>query len=127
MSSASAFLGAFALTIALPTPWSPSRSGTRAPAFRRASWRRYQLLAPPIARQPEQLRFRAASGLGVRIDCALLDGTTWDPGTTQAGGFEIEEESEAARVIREGREELDERAERWKEGDERGLTGGSHT
>lgn len=58
---------------------------------------------------------KIATGLGVRIDCALLDGITWTPGTTQAGGFKIEEESEAVRLIREGREELDERAERWKE------------
>jgi transcriptional regulator with XRE-family HTH domain len=63
---------------------------------------------------------KIATGLGVRIDCALLDGITWTSGTTQAGGFKIEEESEPVRLIREGREELDERAERWKKegGDE---------
>jgi hypothetical protein len=33
----------------------------------------------------------------------------------QAGGFKIEEESEAGRLIREGREELDKRTDRWKE------------
>jgi transcriptional regulator with XRE-family HTH domain len=60
---------------------------------------------------------KIATGLGVRIDCALLDGIFWTPGTTQAGGFKIEEESEAVRLIREGREALDERAERWKEDD----------
>jgi transcriptional regulator with XRE-family HTH domain len=57
---------------------------------------------------------KIATGLGVRIDCALLDGITWTLGTTQAGGFKIEEESEAVRLIRESREELDERTECWK-------------
>jgi transcriptional regulator with XRE-family HTH domain len=32
---------------------------------------------------------KIASGLGVRIDCALLDGITWTPSTTEAGGFTI--------------------------------------
>lgn len=30
---------------------------------------------------------KIASGLGVRIDCALLNGISWTPATTQAGGF----------------------------------------
>lgn len=82
---------------------------------------------------------KLASCLGIRIDCALLDGITWTPGTSQAGGFEIkslkerrrevrdqaarfrseqEEDGDAVRSIRESREELDERAERWKDNDE---------
>ena len=82
---------------------------------------------------------KLASGLGIRIDCALLDGITWTAGTSQAGGFEIKslkerrretgdrgarfraeqgEEGDAVRWIRESREELDERAERWKDNDE---------
>jgi transcriptional regulator with XRE-family HTH domain len=32
---------------------------------------------------------KIASGLGVRIDCALLDGIAWTPGTSEAGGFNI--------------------------------------
>lgn len=32
---------------------------------------------------------KIASGLGVRIDCALLGGITWTPGTTEAGAFTI--------------------------------------
>jgi transcriptional regulator with XRE-family HTH domain len=72
---------------------------------------------------------KIASGLGVRIDCALLDGITWTPGTTQAGGFKVksraerhqeamklaaaaragQEPTDAAELIRESREELDER------------------
>jgi len=32
---------------------------------------------------------KIASGLGVRIDCALLVGISWTPATTQAGGFSI--------------------------------------
>lgn len=74
---------------------------------------------------------KIASGLGVRIDCALLSGISWTPGTTEAGGFRIaspaeqhaaamelaaaaragqSEEVDAAELIREGREELDKRA-----------------
>ncbi len=34
---------------------------------------------------------KIASGLGVRIDCALLDGITWTPSTTEAGVFTLEE------------------------------------
>lgn len=72
---------------------------------------------------------KIASGLGIRIDCALLDGITWTPGTTQAGGFQVksrieqhreamelaaearagQKPSDAVELIREGREELDER------------------
>jgi len=66
---------------------------------------------------------KIASGLGIRIDCALLDGITWTPRTSQAGGFKIEEEeeSEAVRLIRDSREELDQRAERWMgDGEEEG-------
>lgn len=80
---------------------------------------------------------KIASGLGVKIDCALLDGITWTPGTTQAGGFKIKsrierhreameqaavaranqkEPSDAVQLVRESREELDQRTERWKEG-----------
>jgi transcriptional regulator with XRE-family HTH domain len=33
---------------------------------------------------------KIASGLGVRIDCALLDGISWTPATTQTGAFVIE-------------------------------------
>lgn len=32
---------------------------------------------------------KIASGLGVRMDCALLDGINWTPGTTRAGGFTL--------------------------------------
>lgn len=32
---------------------------------------------------------KIASGLGIRIDCALLDGISWTPGSAEAGGFEI--------------------------------------
>ncbi len=83
---------------------------------------------------------KLAAALGVRIDCALLDGITWTPGTSQAGGFEIKSRAErhreamelaadaragqgpsdAVREIREAREELDRRTERWKEGEEEG-------
>jgi transcriptional regulator with XRE-family HTH domain len=74
---------------------------------------------------------KISSGLGVRIDCALLDGITWTPSTTEAGGFTILSRAErhakamklaaAARegqtktfdvvkLVREGRDELEERA-----------------
>jgi transcriptional regulator with XRE-family HTH domain len=33
---------------------------------------------------------KIASGLGIRIDCALLDGIIWTPATTQAGSFTLE-------------------------------------
>jgi transcriptional regulator with XRE-family HTH domain len=32
---------------------------------------------------------KIASGLGIRIDCALLDGITWTPAITEAGAFTI--------------------------------------
>lgn len=32
---------------------------------------------------------KIATGLGVRIDCELLDGISWIPATTQAGGFTV--------------------------------------
>jgi transcriptional regulator with XRE-family HTH domain len=74
---------------------------------------------------------KIASGLGVRIDCALLNGITWTPSTTEAGRFTILSRVErhakamklaaAARegqtktfdvvkLVREGRDELEERA-----------------
>lgn len=37
---------------------------------------------------------KIASGLGVRIDCALLEGIAWTPGSTQAGGFKVEVHAE---------------------------------
>jgi transcriptional regulator with XRE-family HTH domain len=73
---------------------------------------------------------KIASGLGVRIDCALLDGITWTPGTREAGAFTVLSRSErhaaamertaalgashtktwdAAKLVREGREELERR------------------
>jgi transcriptional regulator with XRE-family HTH domain len=76
---------------------------------------------------------KIASGLGVRIDCKLLDGISWTPGTTEAGGFEIksriERHEEAMKraaalragqtktfdvveLVREGREELERRGQR---------------
>lgn len=70
---------------------------------------------------------KIASGLGIRIDCALLDGITWTPGTTQLGGFKVtsrierhrkamnlaadaragQKPSDAAALVREGRDELE--------------------
>lgn len=32
---------------------------------------------------------KTASGLGIRIDCTLLDGITWTAGTVEAGAFTI--------------------------------------
>jgi transcriptional regulator with XRE-family HTH domain len=32
---------------------------------------------------------KIASGLGIRVDCALLDGITWTPGSSQAGAFKL--------------------------------------
>jgi len=32
---------------------------------------------------------KIASGLGVRIDCALLDGIAWTPANTQPGAFRL--------------------------------------
>ena len=37
---------------------------------------------------------KIASGLGVRIDCALLAGINWTPATTEAGVFTILSRSE---------------------------------
>lgn len=34
---------------------------------------------------------KIASCLGVRIDCALLAGIAWTPGSTEAGAFTLEE------------------------------------
>lgn len=71
---------------------------------------------------------KVAAALGVRIDCALLDGITWTPGTTEAGTFILMTREErhaeamklaaaaragqtktvdAVELIREGRGELD--------------------
>lgn len=79
---------------------------------------------------------KIASGLGVRIDCKLLDGISWTPATTEAGGFKIKsrieqhrELMERAAKLREGQTETvdavqlvhearDEPAERWKDDDE---------
>jgi XRE family transcriptional regulator, regulator of sulfur utilization len=55
---------------------------------------------------------KIASGLGVRIDCALLDGITWTPATMQAGSFELESRIDAAADIRESRRELEGRGRR---------------
>jgi len=32
---------------------------------------------------------KISSGLGIRIDCILLDGIAWTPATTEAGAFTI--------------------------------------
>lgn len=79
---------------------------------------------------------KIATGLGVRIDCALLEGITWTPGTTLAGGFQIKSRieqhrelmkdaaglrarqkkpSDVAKAVNEARDELEQRTERWKE------------
>jgi len=81
---------------------------------------------------------KIASGLGVRIDCKLLDGISWTPATTEAGGFKIKSRIEqheelmeraaalrakqtktvdAVQLVHEARDELAERTERWKEED----------
>jgi transcriptional regulator with XRE-family HTH domain len=81
---------------------------------------------------------KIASGLGVRIDCKLLDGITWTPGATEGGGFQIKSRMEqhkelmeraaklregqtetvdAVQLVHEARDELAERTERWKEED----------
>ena len=44
---------------------------------------------------------KIASGLGIRIDCALLDGITWMLGTTQEGGFEIKPHVERRNEMRD--------------------------
>ena len=79
---------------------------------------------------------KIASGLGVRIDCKLLNGISWTPATTEAGGFKIKsrielheelmeraaalragqtETVDAVKLVDEARDELAERTERWKE------------
>lgn len=83
---------------------------------------------------------KIASGLGVRIDCKLLDGISWTPATTEAGGFKIKsrielhkelmeqdaalrarqkEPTDAVKLVQEGRDELEQRAVRWKENERR--------
>lgn len=37
---------------------------------------------------------KIATGLGVRIDCELLDGIAWTPGTTEPGAFTLRSHSE---------------------------------
>jgi transcriptional regulator with XRE-family HTH domain len=37
---------------------------------------------------------KTASGLGIRIDCALLDGITWTPANIEVGAFTIRSGSE---------------------------------
>ncbi len=79
---------------------------------------------------------KIASGLGVRVDCKLLDGISWNPATTEAGGFQIksraerhEELMERAAALRAGQTETvdavqlvnearDERAERGRRHEE---------
>jgi transcriptional regulator with XRE-family HTH domain len=81
---------------------------------------------------------KIACGLGVRIDCALLDGITWTPGTTEAGGFTISSRAErhaaameraaalrasqtktfdVVKLVREGRDELERSGHRPEEDD----------
>jgi transcriptional regulator with XRE-family HTH domain len=78
--------------------------------------------------------------LGVRIDCALLEGISWEPGDrkTRAGSFAISsrverhrelmeraaklregqtETVDAVQLVHEARDELAQRGERWKEED----------
>jgi transcriptional regulator with XRE-family HTH domain len=38
---------------------------------------------------------KLATVLGVRIDCALLEGITWTPGNLEAGAFKFSSTSEA--------------------------------
>jgi transcriptional regulator with XRE-family HTH domain len=77
---------------------------------------------------------KLASGLGIKIDCALLQGISWAPSTTQEGGFAIKsrverhrelmeraaelrarqtEPTDAAQEVREAREEMEQRPARW--------------
>jgi transcriptional regulator with XRE-family HTH domain len=44
---------------------------------------------------------KLASGLNVRIDCKLLDGISWTPATTEAGGFKIKSRIELHRELME--------------------------
>lgn len=76
---------------------------------------------------------KLASGLSVRIDCALLDGISWTPGTTEPGEFRIGSRTEqhaglmeraaalrarqseavdAVQLVREAREGLGERGQK---------------
>jgi transcriptional regulator with XRE-family HTH domain len=81
---------------------------------------------------------KIAAAVGVRIDCALLSGIAWNSGSirSEAGAFTFKDQTErrwetleraaafraqqsetvdAVQLVREGREELDRRTERWKE------------
>lgn len=59
---------------------------------RRASLHRTEIgLLERGARVPRiDTLVKLASALGVRIDCALLRGIDWTPGTIEAGGFTTE-------------------------------------
>jgi transcriptional regulator with XRE-family HTH domain len=59
---------------------------------------------------------KIAAGLGVRIDCALLDGISWTPPTTYEGGFKVK--SGIEQDAQEARDELEERTALWEENDE---------
>jgi transcriptional regulator with XRE-family HTH domain len=82
---------------------------------------------------------KIASGLGIRIDCKLLNGISWTPATAEAGGFQFKTRMElheelmeraaalrakqtgtvdAVQLVNEARDELAERTERWKEDDQ---------
>lgn len=80
---------------------------------------------------------KVAAAVGVRIDCALLAGISWNSGSvrSEAGEFKIKSRKEqhrelmeraaklragqtevdAVQLVREARDELGERTERWKE------------
>lgn len=79
---------------------------------------------------------KIASGLGIRIDCKLLDGISWTPPTTEAGGFKIKsrielheelmeraaalrakqtETVDAVQLVHEARDELEERTRRYED------------
>lgn len=40
---------------------------------------------------------KIASGLGVRVDCALLDGISWMPGAVEVGAFKLAARQDAPR------------------------------
>jgi transcriptional regulator with XRE-family HTH domain len=84
---------------------------------------------------------KIASGLGIRIDCKLLNGISWTPAITEAGGFQFKSRKElheelmeraaalrarqtetvdAVQLVHEARDELAERTERWREEGEEG-------
>lgn len=44
---------------------------------------------------------KVAGGLGVRVDCALLEGISWRPGTIQAGAFTLVARSDAPSACHE--------------------------